>query len=233
MSIWYYSLHLQKHVWGNILEQRRGREYIVTFGVTCITCNFDDWIDRLAIVTTSRGFKIAWCISLKYFVRGLNFGFFSCSSWTKFMCAHCSKFRETISCWNCLETLPTEKSPDTFLSHIFSTKTEFTIAFLQNIWRPTSRCWFRYLHSMSPGNTKQKKQKWAILSLVFLANVGPKLKIVVNWSCDHSKRSQDEQKSNGDGFGCHFSDLQAIFGHLGPFRPFLANFGPKFKTVAD
>ena len=198
MSIWYYSLHLQKHVWGNILEQRRGREYIVTFGVTCITCNFDDWIDRLAIVTTSRGFKIAWCISLKYFVRGLNFGFFSCSSWTKFMSAHCSKFRETISCWNCLETLPTEKSPDTFLSHIFSTKTEFTIAFLQNIWRPTSRCWFRYLHSMSPGNTKQKKQKWATSSLVFLANV------VVNWSCDHSKRLRVGQKSDGDGFRWHF-----------------------------
>lgn len=74
---------------------------------------------------------------------------------------------------------------------------------------------------MSPGNTKQKKQKWAISSLVFLANVGPKLKIVVNRSCDHSKRSQDEQKSNGDGFRCHFSDIQAIFGHLGPFWPIL------------
>ena len=146
---------IYKNMFGETFWSKGGREYIATFGVTCITCNFDDWIDRLAIITTSRGFKIAWCISHKYFVRGLNFGFFSCSSWTKFMSAHCSKFRETISCWNCLETLPTEKSPDTFLSHIFSTKTEFTIAFLQNIWRPTSRCWFRYLHSMSPGNTKQ------------------------------------------------------------------------------
>ena len=106
---------IYKNMFGETFWSKGGREYIATFGVTCITCNFDDWIDRLAIVTTSRGFKIAWCISHKYFVRGLNFGFFSCSSWTKFMSAHCSKFRETISCWNCLETLPTEKSPGTFL----------------------------------------------------------------------------------------------------------------------
>ena len=31
-----------------------------------------------------------------------------------------------------------------------------------------------------------------------LANFGPKVKIVINWSYDHSKQSQDEQKSNGD-----------------------------------
>ena len=30
-----------------------------------------------------------------------------------------------------------------------------------------------------------------------LANFGPKVKIVINWSYDHSKQSQDEQKSDG------------------------------------
>ena len=30
-----------------------------------------------------------------------------------------------------------------------------------------------------------------------LANFGPKVKIVVNWSYDHSKQSQDKQKSDG------------------------------------
>ena len=73
-----------------------------------------------------------------------------------------------------------------------------------------------------------------------LANFGPKLKIVVNWSYDHSKQSQDEQKSNGDGLGCHFSDIQAILGSLGPFSAIfghfwqlLATFCPKLKIVVN
>ena len=33
-----------------------------------------------------------------------------------------------------------------------------------------------------------------------LANFGPKLKIVINWSCDHSKRSRDRQKSSHSTF---------------------------------
>ena len=41
----------------------------------------------------------------------------------------------------------------------------------------------------------------------FLANFGPKFKIVLNWSCDHSKWLQEKQKSNEDGFGCHYSDI--------------------------
>ena len=65
----------------------------------------------------------------------------------------------------------------------------------------------------------------------FLANFGLKLKMVVNWSCDHSKWPQEKQKSNGDGLRCHFSDIQFNFGHLGPFWPLLANLGPKLKNV--
>ena len=60
----------------------------------------------------------------------------------------------------------------------------------------------------------------------FLANFGPKFKIVLNWSCDHSKWLQEKQKSNGDGFGCHFSDIQANFGHLGPFSAIFGQFWP-------
>ena len=35
-------------------------------------------------------------------------------------------------------------------------------------------------------------------------------KIVANWSCDTSKQSQNKQKSDGDGFGCHFQDIYVI-----------------------
>ena len=63
-----------------------------------------------------------------------------------------------------------------------------------------------------------------------LANFGPKIEIVINWSCDHSKWPQEEQKSNGDGFGCHFLDFQAIFGY---FWLFLANFRAKLKIVIN
>ena len=61
----------------------------------------------------------------------------------------------------------------------------------------------------------------------FLANFGLKLKMVVNWSCDHSKWPQEKQKSNGDGLRCHFSDIQVNFGHLGPFLATFGQFGPK------
>ena len=39
------------------------------------------------------------------------------------------------------------------------------------------------------------------------AILGPKHKIAADWSCDTSKRSQDKQKSDGVGFGCHFQDI--------------------------
>ena len=60
----------------------------------------------------------------------------------------------------------------------------------------------------------------------FLANFGPKFKIVLNWSCDHSKWLQEKQKSNGDGFGWHFLDIQANFGHLGHFSAIFGQFLP-------
>ena len=71
----------------------------------------------------------------------------------------------------------------------------------------------------------------------FLANFGPKLKLVVNWSCDHSKWSQEKQKSNGDCFGCHFLDIQTMFGHLGPsfghFWPCFGRILPEIQNVTD
>ena len=51
----------------------------------------------------------------------------------------------------------------------------------------------------------------------FLANFGPKLKIVVNWSCDHSKWPQERQKSTEDGFIWQFQWVQVISGHLVSF----------------
>ena len=46
----------------------------------------------------------------------------------------------------------------------------------------------------------------------FLANFGPKLKIVASQqSCDHSKRSQEEQNPDGDGSD---DDIQVISGHF-------------------
>ena len=60
----------------------------------------------------------------------------------------------------------------------------------------------------------------------FLANFGPKLKIVVIWSCDHSKWQQEKQKSNGDGFGHHFSDIKANFGNFGPVWAIFGQFWP-------
>ena len=61
----------------------------------------------------------------------------------------------------------------------------------------------------------------------FLANFGLKLKMVVNWSCDHSKWPQEKQKSNGYGLRFHFSDIWVNFGHLGPFLATFGQFGPK------
>ena len=45
----------------------------------------------------------------------------------------------------------------------------------------------------------------------FLAILAPNSKL------SQTSHVKEKQKSNGDGFGCHFSDIQAIFGHLGPF----------------
>ena len=50
-----------------------------------------------------------------------------------------------------------------------------------------------------------------------LANLGLKHKIVVNWSCDHSKRPQEKQKSNGDGFRWQFQWVEVISGHFVSF----------------
>ena len=52
----------------------------------------------------------------------------------------------------------------------------------------------------------------------FSAIFGPKLKIVVYWSCDHSKWLQEKQKSNGDGFRWQFQWVH--------FRPFHVILGP-------
>ena len=41
----------------------------------------------------------------------------------------------------------------------------------------------------------------------FLATFGLFLPKTQNWSCDHSKQSEDEQKSDGDGLRCHFPDV--------------------------
>ena len=51
----------------------------------------------------------------------------------------------------------------------------------------------------------------------FLANFGLKLKMVVNWSSDHSKRPQEKQKSNGDGFRWQFQWVGVISGHFVSF----------------
>ena len=51
---------------------------------------------------------------------------------------------------------------------------------------------------------------------------GPELKINADQSCDHSKRPQEEQNSDGDGFGSHFDDIEAI---SGTFLQFLGHFG--------
>ena len=63
-----------------------------------------------------------------------------------------------------------------------------------------------------------------------LANFGPKVKIVINWSYDHSKWPQEKQKPNGDGLGCHFSDIQAYFGHFEPFLAIFDQFWPLTKN---
>ena len=89
----------------------------------------------------------------------------------------------------------------------------------------------QHLNSMSPGgNTKTKGAKVNDFISSIFGHFCPKLKIVVNWSCDHSKRSQEKQKSDGDGFGCHFSDIQAIFGHLGPLLAIFGQFWPQTQN---
>ena len=64
--------------------------------------------------------------------------------------------------------------------------------------------------------------------------LGLNLKVVVGQSCDHSKRPQEEQKSNGDGFRSHLEDLRSFGVILGPFWDHSGPIcGPKFKIVAD
>ena len=55
-----------------------------------------------------------------------------------------------------------------------------------------------------------------------LATFCPKLKIVENWPCDHSKRSQEKQKSDGYGFKWHF-----YVSNILSFGPNFAKNGPK------
>ena len=59
----------------------------------------------------------------------------------------------------------------------------------------------------------------------FGAIFGHELKFVADYSCDHSKRLQEERKSDGDGFGSHFENVEVIFSNfrivLGPFRDHL------------
>ena len=66
----------------------------------------------------------------------------------------------------------------------------------------------------------------------FLATFSPKVKINVNWSCNHSKRSQEKQKYIGDGFRWQFQWVQVISGNLVSFwdhqEPFL---GPNTKFL--
>ena len=44
---------------------------------------------------------------------------------------------------------------------------------------------------------------------------GPEIKIVADLACDHSKRPQEEQNSDGDGFESHFEDIEVILGNFG------------------
>ena len=60
---------------------------------------------------------------------------------------------------------------------------------------------------------------------------GPEHKIVANWSYDISKQSQDEQKSDGDGFGCHFQDIYIILDNIDNLE-FGAQIGQKWPKKA-
>ena len=78
---------------------------------------------------------------------------------------------------------------------------------------------------------------WDLLGL-FWASFGSQLEVVADKSCDHSKRPQEEQNSDGDGFGSHFEPVEVIWGNFGViFGPFWDHSGPicgpKLKIVAD
>ena len=60
---------------------------------------------------------------------------------------------------------------------------------------------------------------------------GPEHKIVANWSCDTSKWLQDKQKSDGDGFRCHFQDIYVILGNVENHK-FWAQIGQKWPKKA-
>ena len=66
----------------------------------------------------------------------------------------------------------------------------------------------------------------------------PKLKFVADYSCDHSKQSQEGQNFDGDGFGSHFEPVEVILGNfwviLGAFRDHFGLIcGPELKIVTD
>ena len=68
----------------------------------------------------------------------------------------------------------------------------------------------------------------------FGAIFGHELKFVADYSCDHSKQPQEEQNSDGDGFGSQLEDLRSFWVILGPFWDHSGPIcGPKFKIVAD
>ena len=61
----------------------------------------------------------------------------------------------------------------------------------------------------------------------------PELKFVTDWSYDHSKQSQEEQDSHGEGFRSHFEDVEVIMGNLGAIWDHMEPIcGPEIKIFA-
>ena len=103
-----------------------------------------------------------------------------------------------------------------------------------DFWPVQPHCWMEFAQALKIGLQELWQHQinqfqsfsvtWGLFQPFWplLAFFCPTLKIVVYWSCDHSKRSQDEQISDGDCYGCYF------FKHPGHFRyfgPFLTTFG--------
>ena len=71
---------------------------------------------------------------------------------------------------------------------------------------------------------------WDLLGL-FWASFGPKLEVVTDQSCDHSKRPQEEQNSDGNGFGSQFEDTHVILGSFGTIWDHLGSFGTNWDHL--
>ena len=87
--------------------------------------------------------------------------------------------------------------------------------------------WFQVAISMGWGHFRP----FCVILGPLRAIFGPKHKIVANWSCDTSKWLQDEQKSDGDGFGCHFQDIYVISDNVDNLK-FWAQIGQKWPKKA-